>query len=67
MSYGTGLKVPPAIKKKGRPKGHILTTIGLPAKKMRKGSQGPCTFSRLHTSEKEKGILYTIPYGIHVE
>ena len=50
-----GLKVPPAMKKRGRPKGHELTTIGLPAKKSRKDTGGPCAFSRMDTSEKVKG------------
>ena len=50
-----GLKVPPAMKKRGRTKGHELTTIGLPAKKSPKDSGGPCAFSHMHTSEKVKG------------
>ena len=44
--------VPPAIKKRGRPKGHKLTTIGLPAKNTRTNCGGPCALICLHTSEK---------------
>ena len=51
----TGLKVPPPIKKRGRPKGCNLTTIGLPAKKVKTGvTKKPCSFAMLHTSDKEK-------------
>ena len=52
IHIGTGIKVPPRIKKRGRPKGHELTTIGLPAKKATSGKI--CAFTRLHTSDKEK-------------
>ncbi|CAI8036418.1 hypothetical protein GBAR_LOCUS20403 [Geodia barretti] len=55
-----GLTVPPLVKKRGRPKGHGLTTIGLPAKRARKELlryKKPCSFSKLHVSEKEKVIL----------
>ena len=51
-SFGAGIKVPPRIKKRGRPKGHELTTIGLPAKKAKGGKL--CAFTKLHTSDKEK-------------
>lgn len=52
----TGLKVPPPVKKRGRPKGSDLTTIDLPTKRSkRKSKSKPCSFSHLHTSEKEKG------------
>lgn len=51
-----GIKVPPPVKRRGRPKGHGLTTIGLPAKRARKeGTRKPCSFSKLHVSEKERG------------
>lgn len=49
--------MPPLVKKRGRPKGHGLTTIGLPAKRARKEYKKPCSFSKLHVSEKEKVIL----------
>ena len=52
IHIGTGIKVPPRIKKRGRPKGHELTTIGLPAKKAKIGKL--CAFTKLHTSDKEK-------------
>ncbi len=48
------------MKKRGRPKDHELTTIGLRAKKARKDSGEPCTFSHLHTSEKVKGVCVCI-------
>ena len=48
-----GLKVPPVVKMRGRPKGHSLTTIGL-AKKG-KGVDKLVPFIGLHTSQKEKG------------
>ena len=52
----TGLKVPPPVKKRGRPKGSDLTTIDLPTKRSkRKSKSKPCSFSHLHTSEKENG------------
>ena len=44
--------MPPHIKKRGRPKGRELTTIGLPVKKAKGGK--PCAFTKLHTSIKEK-------------
>lgn len=51
-----GIIMPPKIRKRGRPKGHELTTIGLPAKKSRKGGEKPklLPFVKLHTSVKEK-------------
>ena len=55
----TDIKVSPAVKKRGRPKGSDLTVSGLPKKKQ-KGFKGPCPFIRLHTSEKERGISTTI-------
>ncbi|XP_065895227.1 uncharacterized protein [Dysidea avara] len=51
------IKVPSAIKKRGRPRGSELTVVGLPKKKNRRGVEGPCPFIRLHTSDKEKVIL----------
>ena len=41
-SSGAGIKVPPCIKKRGRPKAHELTTIGLPAKKAKGGKLYIC-------------------------
>lgn len=53
--------MPPTVKKRGRPKGHEVTVIGLPAKKQKKStteSNKPKLqpFIKLHTSVKEKGI-----------
>lgn len=35
----TVITMPPSLKKRGRPKGHELTSIGLPAKKAKKGQK----------------------------
>ena len=53
----TGISMPPKIKRRGRPKGHQLTTIGLPAKKQKLERTKPCSFQKLHTSFKEIGIV----------
>ena len=49
--------MPIAIKRRGRPRGHTLTTIGLPCKRTKKSCKkdGPVAFSRLHVSDKKKG------------
>ena len=58
--------MPPIVRKRGRPKGHEVTVIGLPAKKHNKGGGGSNSdsaaskeklmpFIKLHTSLKEKG------------
>ena len=45
--------MPPILRKRGRPKGHELTVIGLPAKKKAKsGKVQP--FIKLHISLKKK-------------
>ena len=53
-----GLKLPPVIKKRGRPKGHMLTVSGLPAKRSRKAAKTakPTAFRLMHSSDKEKGM-----------
>ena len=61
MFLALGISVPPILKKRGRPKGHELTVIGLPAKKRKKASDVHTKpklqpFLRLHTSIKEKGM-----------
>ena len=53
-----GLKLPPILKKRGRPKGHDCTTIGLPVKRL-KSSKKPKSVSRKHCSEKERGTCNT--------
>ena len=51
--------MPPVIRTRGRPKGHQLTTIGLPLKKAKRqqGKNKPVQFLMLHTSEKERGMI----------
>ena len=53
-----GLKLPPILKKRCRPKGHDCTTIGLPTKRL-KSSKKPKSFSCKHCSEKERGTCNT--------
>ena len=56
--YYSGIKVGPVVKRRGRPRGHDLTTIGLPAKKAKNEvGKKPCSFRRLHTSMKEEGMF----------
>ncbi len=47
--------MPPILRRRGRPKGHELTVIGLPMKKKKKESK-LLPFIKLHTSIKEKGM-----------
>ena len=59
LLYITDIKMPPIIRKRGRPKGHEVTVRGLSAKKKRKKklTDTPLQpFIKLHTSIKEKGI-----------
>ncbi|KAH8009019.1 hypothetical protein HPB51_008949 [Rhipicephalus microplus] len=49
------IKVPVAMRKCGRPKGHVLTVIGLPKKRKRTASLGP--FSELTMREKKLAML----------
>lgn len=55
ISYATDIVMPPTIKKRGRPKGHEVTVIGLPAKKTKTATKLQ-PFIKLHTSIKEKGL-----------
>ncbi len=52
------LKLPPVIKKRGRPKGAEKTVIGLPARKKFKGDQvrKPVSFLRKSPTNKDEGI-----------
>lgn len=49
------IKVPTAMKRCGRPKGHMLTVVGLPRKRKRTESQRP--FSELAVNEKKLAVL----------
>ena len=60
--FFAGIKLPPLIKKRGRPKGRELTVIGLPAKKGRGTSKPKLQpFLRLPTPTKEKGTVKSTP------
>ena len=48
-----GIKLPPRMRKRGRPKGAALTVIGLPKKKGKMFK--PQEFRRRSPREKEKG------------
>ena len=51
--------MPPVTKMRGRPKGHKLTTVGLPSRKG-KAALKPTSFIDLHFSNKQKGMhLFT--------
>ena len=56
----TAIQIPPAMCKRGRPKGHAVTVIGLPAKKRTRSSEKVklTPFIHLHSSIKEKGIVF---------
>ena len=54
LFHAIGLHLPPAVKRRGRPKGHDVTVIGLPAKK-KKNNNKPVPFLRKHSSEKQRG------------
>ena len=59
----TSIKLPPKIKKRGRPKGAGLTIIGLPRKK--KCTDGPVKFLMKTRLEREKQILrWMLPDGL---
>ena len=48
------------MRKRGRPKGHEITVVGLPLKKSACPKLVP--FLKLHTSTKEKGKINTCTY-----
>jgi len=53
------VKLPPKMKKRGRPKGAQKTIIGLPRRKKKKScpeSDKPTAFLRKNPIEKERGI-----------
>ena len=51
--------MPIAIKRRDRPRGHCMTTIGLPCKQSKRSfkKDSPVAFSRLHVSDKKKGLI----------
>ena len=55
IGFATDIVMPPTIKKHGRPKGHEVTVIGLPAKKTKTATKLQ-PFIKLHTTIKEKGL-----------
>lgn len=53
--------MPSVIKRRGQPKGHLLTAVGLPSKKGKSTTaKKPCSFLKLHSSEKERGTAVII-------
>ena len=61
------VKMPPKMKKKGRPRGTETTVIGLPqAKKRRVVISKPKTFSKSSLLEKDRIILECFANKIHV-
>ncbi len=53
-----GFCAPPVLRKRGRPKGHKMTVIGIPVKKQKTGKKARMLpFLKLHTSIDEKGIV----------
>ena len=60
LSEIQNIKLPPIIRKRGHPKGHEKTAIGLPCKQRRKGtSMNPVLFSKKHPEDRERGKSYT--------
>ena len=62
--HNVDITMPPIIRKRGRPKGHEMIVIELPAKKANKGGGDSAAnkeklvlFIKLHTSLKEKGLF----------
>ena len=63
MLHFLGISMPPIMRKRGRPKGHEVTVIGLPAKKSKTKQASTdhkekvIPFIKLHTSVRERGML----------
>ena len=56
--HTTGIRAPAIVKRRGQPRGHELTTIGLLAKKANKESmKKPCSFSKYTHPRKNVGAL----------
>lgn len=59
LSEIQSIKLPPIYRKRGRPKGHEKTVIGLPCKRHKKGiSLNPVPFTRKHPEDRERSNLY---------
>lgn len=66
MTSAVDIALPPTICKCGKPKGLVLTVIGVPAKKATKEKLLP--FMKLQTSLKEKGSLsFSLSRSLHVD
>lgn len=50
----SNIKLPPKVKKRGRPKGSELTVIGLPKKRKTQGK--PVAFIKKHSKQKEQSM-----------
>ena len=58
------VKLPPKMKKRGRPKGAETTVIGLPRRKKKKATtEKPTAFLKKQPVEKERGTYVYIPCG----
>ena len=61
--------MPPIMRKRGRPKGHECTVVGLPAKKKSKktstGKKRLQPFIALHVFVKEKSMLHNLQYNVN--
>ena len=64
LFFDAGIVMPPIMRKRGRPKGHEVTVIGLPAKKSKGTSklnrEKVVPFIKLHSSVKERGMNIAI-------
>ena len=56
-----GLKLPPVLKKRGRPKGHDCTTIRLPAKRLKSSKNLKVSVVNIAQKKKEVHVILNDP------